>query len=234
MMLVSLNLQPIRNSVEESQNQSQHGPDSRVIHDEKVLAKVFVGVMNDTGVDVVSDRSESLLVAVGILSGAWIGFKGTEDDGVNHGESSRGEEALSCSENQEIRVSATTRQDRECHGTHKHRVHNHTKRRNQLILSRAIRQSSPIHGTQKVEDLQEHGKVQLGLAEAPHRSNELENVGMGRVDQPVEEKVKRLGDNKEGIRVHISFRKFTFVSQLHCSNNGNLCAPMCCFKLASG
>ena len=59
------------------------------------------------------------------------------------------------------------------------------------------------------------GQILLGLVQSPHDSDELEDVGVGGVDQPIEEKVQHLGDDEVRVRVDVLFGAFAFVFQFH-------------------
>ena len=138
-MLVSLNLEIIRNTVQKGTDQGEHGSHSRVIHDKEVLTELFVRGMDDLGVDVVRDCTPKFLVTVVVLSGGGIGFQDTQDDGIDHGEGTGGEEALSSCEETVISYTQITLEQGKSNSTHKRRISRDTNRRNQLVLLGTIR-----------------------------------------------------------------------------------------------
>lgn len=160
---------------------------------------MLVSLVNEFGVDVVGDGTESLLSTVTVLAGGGIGFEDAQDDGVNDGEGTGREEALTGGKETVVSQAPATCAHRESHRTNEHCVGNNTPSRNQLVLLSPIRQTAPIQGPKKVENLENHCKIEERLLDPPKDADELEDEGVRGVHEPIEEEVEHLGDDQPSL-----------------------------------
>ena len=94
-------------------------------------------------------------------------------------------------------------ENRECHGTNEDGVNNDTPGCDQLVLAGLVGPVTPEHGTEKVEELEEEGNVELVNFQTPEGLDELEDEGVGRVDQPIKEEVQHLWDKEVRVIIDV-------------------------------
>lgn len=208
-MLVGLDLQVIGNTVQEGADEGEHRSDSRIVHDKEILPVHFVELVDEVGGDVVGDGTADLLAAVVIFTGRGVGLEDAQDDGVDHGEGAGGEEALPGSQENVVgELGVFGLENGESHGANKECIDDDTPSRDQLVLAGLVRPVPPKHGAHKVEHLKEECDIELTHVEAPESLDELEDEGVGRVDQPIKEEVQHLRDHEVGVLVDVATLTF--------------------------
>lgn len=204
-MLVSLDLDLIGDQKHNRGDQDQHGRGSGVEHDKVVLSEPVVKLVDSLSADVVSDGAEHLLIAVVVLAGGGIGFQETQNDGIDDGESAGREDGRGSAEQVEVNGASpgSGLEQGESHQAQTQAVHDDTEGCDLTIAASPVGQGAPVRTGHDSDSLPEEGCTDSLGVHAPGRLQILVVEAVRGVDEPVQEEVHGLGNQKVWVRIAV-------------------------------